>query len=214
MISATNLPPEWRSQPLRHSKNPLETRHTAVVQIPKEKRIPGERLIVFCGAFLVGIAGLGTTVSGNKCTVPFDLSSTRFNQSTVWMSRDDRRRSALPIPAVLAELRFKAALTWEQLATIFHVSRRAVHLWASGQRLTADNEGQIRALHAKVLSFEDRVSAKAAIAAEYGFEASTRRRRQTAAPIVQDAILTSNEAPLSSAPKRGRVYSRSAATRA
>jgi DNA-binding transcriptional regulator YiaG len=38
------------------------------------------------------------------------------------------------------ELRKLSGLTWEQLATLFNVSRRSVHFWASGQSLTSANE--------------------------------------------------------------------------
>ncbi len=42
--------------------------------------------------------------------------------------------------SVLAETREVSGLTWEQIAKYFGVSRRAVHLWASGGRMTASNE--------------------------------------------------------------------------
>ncbi len=41
------------------------------------------------------------------------------------------------------ELRKLSGLTWEQLATLFNVSRRSVHFWASGQPLTSANEEKL-----------------------------------------------------------------------
>lgn len=45
-----------------------------------------------------------------------------------------------PSPAEsLKELYDSTALTWDQIARLFGVSRRAVHLWTSGQRMSARN---------------------------------------------------------------------------
>jgi hypothetical protein len=41
---------------------------------------------------------------------------------------------------LLTETHEASGLTWEQIARYFGVSRRAVHLWASGGRMTASNE--------------------------------------------------------------------------
>lgn len=47
-----------------------------------------------------------------------------------------RKRSTA---SLLAATREESGLTWEQIARYFGVSRRAVHLWASGGRMTASN---------------------------------------------------------------------------
>jgi DNA-binding transcriptional regulator YiaG len=41
------------------------------------------------------------------------------------------------------ELRKLSGLTWEQLATLFDVSRRSVHFWASGEALSSANEEKL-----------------------------------------------------------------------
>lgn len=41
------------------------------------------------------------------------------------------------------DLHVESGLTWEQLARLFGVSRRAVHHWASGGRMNAMNEEQL-----------------------------------------------------------------------
>lgn len=52
----------------------------------------------------------------------------------------DARVRGRSTASVLAETREASGLTWEQIAKYFGVSRRAVHLWASGGRMTASNE--------------------------------------------------------------------------
>jgi DNA-binding transcriptional regulator YiaG len=44
------------------------------------------------------------------------------------------------------EIRRLTGLTWEQLAKLFNVSRRALHFWASGKRLNSFNEEQLNLL--------------------------------------------------------------------
>lgn len=46
----------------------------------------------------------------------------------------------------LNELRKLSGLTWEQLARLFNVSRRSLHLWASGQPLSRSNEESLNRL--------------------------------------------------------------------
>jgi len=47
-------------------------------------------------------------------------------------------------PASIAELRRLTGFTWEQLARLFNVSRRSVHFWASGNKMTAANEAHLQ----------------------------------------------------------------------
>lgn len=42
--------------------------------------------------------------------------------------------------AALTELRLLTGLTWDQIASLFEVSRRAVHFWANGKPLTAAHQ--------------------------------------------------------------------------
>lgn len=51
----------------------------------------------------------------------------------------ERRRAA----DALSELRHVSGLTWDQLARLFSVSRRAVHFWASGQPMSAEKEEKL-----------------------------------------------------------------------
>ncbi len=54
--------------------------------------------------------------------------------------------ASLPVKSTqqaVNELRMLSGLTWEQLASLFDVSRRSVHFWASGQPLTSANEEKL-----------------------------------------------------------------------
>lgn len=54
---------------------------------------------------------------------------------------------ALRTPAaILVDAHEASGLTWDQLARYFGVSRRAVHLWAAGGRMSAANEEALAAL--------------------------------------------------------------------
>jgi hypothetical protein len=53
---------------------------------------------------------------------------------------DDAAISGRSTALLLAQTHEASGLTWEQIARYFGVSRRAVHLWASGGRMTASNE--------------------------------------------------------------------------
>lgn len=60
----------------------------------------------------------------------------------------------------IATLHRLIGLTWEQLACIFRVTRRALHFWASGKQMAANNEERLQRLLACVRKI-DRGSASA-----------------------------------------------------
>ena len=62
--------------------------------------------------------------------------------------------------AAIAELRRRSGLTWEQLAHLFGVSRRALHFWASGKAMTPANAERLQRL-LTVIRTTDRGSAGA-----------------------------------------------------
>jgi DNA-binding transcriptional regulator YiaG len=63
-------------------------------------------------------------------------------------SPDDGRRFAnAPIDTTseaILEIRRRSGFTWEELADLFHVSRRSVHHWASGKTVAAEHDQHIR----------------------------------------------------------------------
>jgi DNA-binding transcriptional regulator YiaG len=52
--------------------------------------------------------------------------------------------------SLITALRGESGLTWEQLARVFDVSRRAVHLWASGGKMNSHNQEVAVALYQEV----------------------------------------------------------------
>jgi transcriptional regulator with XRE-family HTH domain len=50
---------------------------------------------------------------------------------------------AVPAGEAIAELRTLSGLTWEQLARLMGVSRRSLHLWASGKPMASTNEEKL-----------------------------------------------------------------------
>lgn len=63
-----------------------------------------------------------------------------------------------PPPRIIAELRRVFGLTWEELAQLLNVSRRSVHFWASGSRITNGNRIHLERVF-ETLRFIDRGSA-------------------------------------------------------
>lgn len=55
--------------------------------------------------------------------------------------------------SAIAELRRRSGLTWEQMARLFCVSRRAMHFWASGKAMAMMNEEHLH----RILSLVRRV---------------------------------------------------------
>lgn len=61
----------------------------------------------------------------------------------------------IPVPeksTVLAimEIRRLSGLTWEELGTLFDVSRRSIHNWANGKRVSAGNDQMISRMLAAI----------------------------------------------------------------
>jgi transcriptional regulator with XRE-family HTH domain len=55
-----------------------------------------------------------------------------------------------PAGAAIGELRRLSGFTWEQLARLFGVSRRALHFWASGKQMSPGNEEHLQRILAVV----------------------------------------------------------------
>lgn len=53
-----------------------------------------------------------------------------------------------PVPArLVAELKARSGLTWTQIAQLFGVTRRAVHLWVEGGSMSTPNRERLGELH-------------------------------------------------------------------
>jgi DNA-binding transcriptional regulator YiaG len=95
----------------------------------------------------VMLAGFGTgpmlSVPTEFCVVPPPRLALR---TTAGKSEVQVRTAA----ASISELRRLSGFTWDQLARLFHVSRRSLHFWASGKPMTPANEEHLQRLLAVV----------------------------------------------------------------
>lgn len=87
----------------------------------------------------VMLAGLGTSYGrvADVLTVPGVIDSTSAGSVLGVRRKSDKD---------VGELRRLSGLTWDQLARLFKVSRRAVHFWASGKELSRENEEHLQRL--------------------------------------------------------------------
>lgn len=130
---------------------------------------------------------------------------------------------ALTVPLALGEIRRRTGMTWDQLADYFSVSRRAVHHWASGAKMTAKNEQNVYKLltHLRLGETGSPQANRAALLSNYSLQTSRAPSRWPGAeaewrPIGHElrplelgmpgAILEGDDTPLAAKP--GRVLRR------
>ncbi|MBI3042747.1 MAG: XRE family transcriptional regulator [Betaproteobacteria bacterium] len=92
------------------------------------------KVICIAGALSMGIA---TTHSApaSSCDALCELVS----QTNSGLTADQQT----PVGPAIMELRRLSGMTWEQLASLFEVTRRTVHFWASGKALNSYNEEKL-----------------------------------------------------------------------
>lgn len=107
------------------------------------------------GSRIVGRVVGHATPSGSE-VIPSNLDRTVHNVLQPDPILQSITSGAKPTPPqeLVRRLHQRSGLTWEQLAKVFGVSRRALHLWASGGRMNAHNHevladlmGRVEALH-------------------------------------------------------------------
>lgn len=94
--------------------------------------------------FLAGviIVGIGTSAAAVVPLEEISRLQRPFDQTNAGASL----RASMSAGAAIAELRRRSGLTWEQLARVFKVSRRALHFWASGKPMAPSNEEHLQRL--------------------------------------------------------------------
>lgn len=78
----------------------------------------------------------------NPTAATVDLPPDPANAANRWTNSGtvlDVVRADGAFASAVLEVRRRSGLTWEQLATLFGVDRRSVHLWAAGRPLSAAN---------------------------------------------------------------------------
>ncbi len=106
---------------------------------------------------LVGVmlAGIGTSAASS---LPAELVPQALQPAQ--QTTSGKPVAGIQSGAAIAELRRLSGLTWDQLARLFSVSRRALHFWASGKPMMPTNEEHLQRL-LSVLRKIDRGSASA-----------------------------------------------------
>lgn len=84
------------------------------------------------------VVGIGTSTQALPAIIAFQ--SPRPQQQTNSGYSVELRE---PAAAAIAELRRLTGFTWEQVARLFNVSRRSVHFWASGSKMTVENSAHL-----------------------------------------------------------------------
>jgi hypothetical protein len=90
-----------------------------------------------------------------------------FRLGSAWFAEELHKTVAFVGPAVfvpesnatlLERVHELSGLTWEQIARMFNVSRRSVHMWLSGCRMSAANREALVALDLTVRSLPGRTA--------------------------------------------------------
>lgn len=76
------------------------------------------------------------------------------NESPSFLTSTPPSPRANSIPAI-SELRALSGLTWDQLARIFDVSRRAVHAWNNGEKMAVKNQEKVERVIAAIKPFDN-----------------------------------------------------------
>jgi len=114
----------------------------------------------------VGLAICMSLGTGNGLLPDFVKEQPRF--ATGWLSSEHASTLQVFIPPVvtpasaaimssvdlLDRVHSQSGLTWEQIARLFNVSRRSVHLWLAGGRMSATNEERLIAVERYVSSID------------------------------------------------------------
>lgn len=100
-------------------------------------------------AAMAGTLTLGATQPA--FAVPLEAGTVSPQLHGVQLPKPEQARPETPGPrtstaAGVTQLRADTGLTWDQLGRLFGVSRRAVHLWASGKQMNARNIELLSAL--------------------------------------------------------------------
>lgn len=98
--------------------------------------------------FLIGCLITGPGTSSAASEPPDELYRRSVLQTSAGRPLDAPSNSEAV--SAIAELRRLSGLTWEQLAELLQVSRRALHFWASGKPMNAANEARLQGVLAVI----------------------------------------------------------------
>lgn len=124
-------------------------------------RCPSLSLILVSGAL---------SITGTSSAEPFRVWDAHCYEAEAtsstpgWQFRNAALNDAGTTRHAICKLHRISGLTWDQLATLFQVSRRSVHFWASGKPLNSRNERRLARV-LEVVETADRGTARATRAA-------------------------------------------------
>lgn len=98
-----------------------------------------------------------TTTSG---VVAADFYYEMENNTTPGTSFHLEEADTLQASAEVSELRMLSGLTWDHLATLFDVSKRSLHFWASGKKISAANLEKLNRVLAAVSQIDTGMRSK------------------------------------------------------
>ncbi|MET3769366.1 DNA-binding transcriptional regulator YiaG [Marisediminicola sp. UYEF4] len=115
------------------------------------QRIDSRKLIWTTAAGVAAFVFLGTSIplarpSEPQIIRPSFIASPHTSLASTAVSSTAEVDLPATIPAAIAELRASTTFTWDQVAKLFGVSRRTVHLWAAGGNMASRNEEHLAAL--------------------------------------------------------------------
>ncbi len=146
-----------------------------IVPVTAGEQIPELTASALAAAFAVAL--VGTSVSGASAPIVRLQDIIHVAPKPV---------QAIAVVEMLRAIRRRTALTWDQLGSIFAVSRRSLHNWANRQPVTAENQFKIRKLHDRVLALGDEPAfvARASILADYGIAPAVGMEKSAGSPIL------------------------------
>ena len=100
---------------------------------------PRETTTVVSSLLTLALFLLGQEPTSNSFPEPVKLAMTSATPSLVV----DPEPAVPTIPEAIFEMRRISGLTWDELASLFGVTRRAIHHWANGNSLKPDNIRQV-----------------------------------------------------------------------
>lgn len=105
--------------------------------------------------------GLGVDADQRSLRPPTGWLMTDFHWPTqlvmpplVVPAREQAHNDLPSMGGLLASIHSKSGLTWDQIARLFNVSRRSVHLWLAGGKMSAANEERLVAIESYVSSLD------------------------------------------------------------
>lgn len=125
--------------------------------MPKSREAATIARLVIVGGVLGGSALDGTSAIAIRRPSDYELSRDSTNTGPVETTTTgaDAETAAITTSAqLIAELRRISGLTWQHLARLFDVDRRAVHFWASGRPMTDANAEHLARIVALVRELE------------------------------------------------------------